>query len=100
NRLEGFQGGIQNSQIDGNTFSGNGRFGLNLTSFGDADPATGAQNNVIVNNCISNNGLGTSCFDGTNDGEPCTTDDDCTGGGTCGVIFSGAGIFYSDQQAP
>ncbi len=68
NGQDGLVGGMQGSVIDGNTFEGNGRYGLLLTSFGDSDPAAGAQGNDIVNNCFSVNG--------------------------------GAGIFYSDAQAP
>ncbi|MEO6025850.1 MAG: right-handed parallel beta-helix repeat-containing protein, partial [Candidatus Binatia bacterium] len=71
NAIDGLQGGMQNSSIDGNTMSGNGRYGLLLTSFGNSNPATGAQDNDITNNCISGNGL----------------------------ADSGAGIFYSDAQA-
>ncbi len=99
NRLDGLQGGIQNSSIDGNTFSGNGRYGLLLTSFGDSDPAAGAQNDSITSNCFSTNGLGLACGGGTNDGDPCATDAECTGGGTCTVALAGAGVLYSDTQA-
>ncbi|MCC6763186.1 MAG: right-handed parallel beta-helix repeat-containing protein [Deltaproteobacteria bacterium] len=99
NLLDGLQGGMQNSSVDGNTFSGNGRYGLLLTSFGDADPAVGAQNVAITSNCFSTNGLGLACGGGTNDGEPCTTDGDCLGGGTCAAALAGTGIFYSDGQA-
>jgi len=56
NGLDGLQGGMQSSTIDTNAFVNNGRYGLLLTSFGNADPAAGAQNNSIVNNCISRNG--------------------------------------------
>lgn len=56
NGLDGLQGGMQSSTIDTNSFVNNGRYGLLLTSFGNGDPAAGAQNNGIVNNCISRNG--------------------------------------------
>jgi hypothetical protein len=56
NGLDGLQGGMQSSTIDTNAFVNNGRYGLLLTSFGNGDPAAGAQNNGIVNNCISRNG--------------------------------------------
>jgi hypothetical protein len=55
NGLDGLQGGMQSSVIDGNTFNDNGRYGLLLTSFGDSDPGSGAQDNSIVNNCIASN---------------------------------------------
>ncbi len=98
NRLDGLQGGIQNSSIDGNTFSNNGRFGLLLTSNGSSDSLAGAQVVSVTTNCFSTNGLGTGCENGTNDGTPCTTDTECTGGGTCTAPFAGAGIFFAADQ--
>jgi Concanavalin A-like lectin/glucanases superfamily/HYR domain len=63
NSFDGLQGGIQNSTIQGNKFTGNGRSGISLTGFGGAGDATrGAQDNVIQCNTFTGNGF-------TNDGE-------------------------------
>ena len=48
NGQDGLAGGMQSSSIDGNAFENNGRYGLQLTSFDDPDPAAGAQGNDIV----------------------------------------------------
>jgi hypothetical protein len=50
NLFDGLQGGIKNTAITGNTFSGNGRSGLALTSFGSLDPLRGAQGSTITLN--------------------------------------------------
>jgi hypothetical protein len=58
NGFDGLQGGPKNALINENTFDGNGRDGLALTSFGNTtDPARGAQNNNIVDNCFTRNGF-------------------------------------------
>jgi hypothetical protein len=58
NLFDGLQGGPKNSLITQNTFDGNGRNGLALTSFGNTtDPARGAQNNTITQNCFTRNGF-------------------------------------------
>jgi hypothetical protein len=59
NRFDGLQGGPKNTRISQNTFDGNGRSGLALTSFGNIiDPARGAQNDTITQNCFTGNGFG------------------------------------------
>jgi hypothetical protein len=58
NLFDGLQGGPKDSTISQNTFNGNGRSGLALTSFGNTtDPARGAQNNDIIQNCFTGNGF-------------------------------------------
>jgi hypothetical protein len=57
NVYDGLQGGPKDMMITGNSFSDNGRYGLALTSFGDADPSKGAQNNTITQNCFTGNGF-------------------------------------------
>jgi Big-like domain-containing protein len=58
NSSDGLQGGPRNALISENTFDRNGRNGLALTSFGNAtDPTRGAQNNNILSNCFTGNGL-------------------------------------------
>jgi hypothetical protein len=59
NRFDGLQGGPKNSLITGNNFTGNGRHGLSLTSFGSgvSDPTRGAQLNTVTCNNMTNNGL-------------------------------------------
>ncbi|MCI0490195.1 MAG: HYR domain-containing protein [Blastocatellia bacterium] len=58
NAFDGLQGGIQNTTIKGNTFTGNGRSGLALTGFGGAGDLTrGAQNNTITCNTFTGNGF-------------------------------------------
>ncbi len=56
NDLDGFQGGPQNATISQNSFDTNGRYGMNLTSFGNAGATYGAQNNNITNNMMYRNG--------------------------------------------
>jgi hypothetical protein len=73
NGFDGLQGGPKNSAISQNTFDRNGRHGLALTSFGNTtDPARGAQNNTITQNCFTGNGF----------------------------LQVGAGIFFSATQFP
>ncbi|MCB9883575.1 MAG: right-handed parallel beta-helix repeat-containing protein [Planctomycetes bacterium] len=55
NSFDGLQGGIQNSTVQGNTFSNNGRYGLALTSFGNTNATRGAQNTMVVGNTFTNN---------------------------------------------
>ncbi|HEX9627549.1 MAG TPA: right-handed parallel beta-helix repeat-containing protein [Acidiferrobacterales bacterium] len=62
NAFDGLQGGMKDSTIIVNSFIGNGRSGLALTSFGNTNAARGAQNNAISQNCFQNNGF-------VNDGE-------------------------------
>ena len=69
---DGLQGGIQNTTITQNLFTGNGRFGLALTSFGNMGVDRGAQNDTITNNCFTANGF----------------------------AQSGAGLLFSSSQAP
>jgi hypothetical protein len=57
NTFDGLQGGIQNTLIDGNTFSDNGRHGLALTSFGNLGTDRGGQNTDITNNEFTGNGF-------------------------------------------
>jgi len=58
NVFDGLQGGPKKSLITRNTFDGNGRNGLTLTSFGNTTDATrGAQNNTITQNCFTRNGF-------------------------------------------
>jgi hypothetical protein len=58
NLFDGLQGGPKNSTIEKNSFASNGRNGLALTSFGNTtDPARGAQNNSITQNCFTGNGF-------------------------------------------
>jgi hypothetical protein len=99
NAVDGLQGGPQNASIAGNVFSTNGRYGLLLTSFGDANPLTGAHNDTITDNCFSTNGFGTACSGGSNDGTPCAGNAQCTGGGTCSAPFAGTGMFFAADQA-
>ena len=70
---DGLQGGIQNTLISGNTFTGNGRSGLALTSFGDLATDKGGQNSVVIGNYFTNNGA---------------------------LQPNGAGISFSSSQAP
>jgi hypothetical protein len=56
NTFDGLQGGIQNVLLTQNTFISNGRWGLNLTSFGNAAADRGAQNSLITENFFLNNG--------------------------------------------
>jgi hypothetical protein len=68
NDLDGIQGGPQSSSIGGdprlgNTFDSNGRYGLNLTSFGDSSATAGAQNNSILQNFFKLNGAADVFFD-------------------------------------
>jgi uncharacterized repeat protein (TIGR01451 family) len=56
NEFDGLQGGIQNSAITGNVFSGNGRSGLALTSFGNTAADRGAQNTAVTCNAFFGNG--------------------------------------------
>jgi hypothetical protein len=58
NLFDGLQGGPKDSLIEDNDFDSNGRNGLLLTSFGNTDPARGAQNNDILTNCFRENGFG------------------------------------------
>ncbi len=58
--FDGLQGGIQNSVVSGNLFSGNGRSGLALTSFGSGAADRGAQHTLVTNNCFTDNGLAES----------------------------------------
>ncbi|MEP7342572.1 MAG: right-handed parallel beta-helix repeat-containing protein, partial [Acidobacteriota bacterium] len=60
NLFDGLQGGIQNTAITGNTFSGNGRHGLALTSFGNAGADRGGQNTTVKGNLMSGNGFAQS----------------------------------------
>ncbi len=56
--FDGLQGGIQDSIIEKNTFTGNDRFGLSLTGFSasvSADPTRGAKNTTVRNNFFINN---------------------------------------------
>jgi hypothetical protein len=73
NFFDGLQGGPKKAAISQNTFDGNGRNGLTLTSFGNTtDPARGAQNNTVTQNCFTRNGF----------------------------AQAGAGIFFSATQFP
>ncbi len=55
NDYDGLQGGPKDTDITQNRFVDNGRSGVALTSFGDADPNKGAQNCVITQNFFSGN---------------------------------------------
>lgn len=55
NNFDGVQGGPQHVLIDHNTFTGNGRSGLALTSFGNTNADRGGQNNTITCNLFSGN---------------------------------------------
>ena len=77
NMFDGLQGGFQHVLVSGNTFSGNGRAGLALTSFGNAGVDRGAQNSLISCNTFTGNGF-TQNMSGT----------------------VGGGITYSATQAP
>lgn len=57
NLFDGLQGGIQNTRIAGNVFSGSGRSGLALTSFGNTGVDRGAQNCTISCNTFTGNGF-------------------------------------------
>ena len=57
NDFDGLQGGPKNTMITDNSFTGNGRSGLALTSFGNTNSDRGAQNNSITNNCFTGNGF-------------------------------------------
>jgi len=57
NEFDGLQGGPKNTLISGNTFSGNGRWGLALTSFGNTGADRGAQFSTVTDNCFSGNGF-------------------------------------------
>ncbi|MEO8435581.1 MAG: DUF4214 domain-containing protein [Pyrinomonadaceae bacterium] len=57
NTFDGLQGGIQHVLVSGNTFSGNGRHGLALTSFGNTGADRGAQNSLISCNTFTGNGF-------------------------------------------
>ena len=57
NAFDGLQGGIQNTTISQNLFTGNGRSGLALTSFGNGAADRGGQNDLITNNCFTGNGF-------------------------------------------
>ena len=56
NDSPGLQGGIQHTMIEGNTFEGNGRYALELTSFGNTNADRGAQYDTITHNTFTNNG--------------------------------------------
>jgi hypothetical protein len=56
NLFDGLQGGIQDTTIEFNTFSDNGRFGLALTSFGAGLPY-GAQDTLVTDNEFTGNGF-------------------------------------------
>jgi hypothetical protein len=58
--FDGVQGGIQNSTISGNAFTGNGRSGLALTSFGNMGVDRGAQNTMVTGNTFTGNGATTT----------------------------------------
>jgi hypothetical protein len=61
NDFDGFQGGPLNSTISKNTFSGNDRWGLSLTSFGNTSAGRGSINTVVTGNFFFNNtGMPTS----------------------------------------
>ncbi|MEJ8569673.1 right-handed parallel beta-helix repeat-containing protein [Elongatibacter sediminis] len=56
NAYDGLQGGPADSTISENSFTSNGRSGLALTGFGGGgDPARGAQDNSIIQNCFTDN---------------------------------------------
>lgn len=57
NANDGLQGGFQHVLVEGNTFGGNGRFGVLLTSFGNTGTDRGAQNSLIRSNTIAGNGF-------------------------------------------
>ena len=57
NEFDGLQGGPKNTLISENTFSGNGRWGLALTSFGNMGADRGAQFSTVSDNCFSGNGF-------------------------------------------
>ena len=94
NGLDGLQGGMQNSTIDGNIFFDNGRYGLHLTSFGDSDPATGAQNNSIVNNCISSNDVAGIFYSDTQAAGTISTNV----ANDNNVYFNAAGAIYNGSE--
>jgi nitrous oxidase accessory protein NosD len=61
NDFDGFQGGPKDSLITQNTFSGNDRWGVSLTSFGNMTAGRGAINSTVSENFFSNNtGMATS----------------------------------------
>jgi hypothetical protein len=55
--FDGLQGGPRNTTITGNIFSGNGRSGLALTSFGNMGADRGAQNCTVTCNTMTGNGF-------------------------------------------
>ncbi|MBI5470136.1 right-handed parallel beta-helix repeat-containing protein [Candidatus Kaiserbacteria bacterium] len=56
NSFPGLQGGIQDTTITNNTFDGNGRGGLELTSFGNTAVDRGGQRDTITLNTFIGNG--------------------------------------------
>ena len=57
NTFAGLTGGPADSTITMNTFDGNGRVGLELTSFSSGVATDGAQRNTITKNTVTANGL-------------------------------------------
>ncbi len=57
NEYDGLQGGIQHTTISFNKFHDNGRFGIDLTSFGSTNVNRGAQYANVVENDFSGNGF-------------------------------------------
>ena len=98
NTFDGLQGGMQRTAITGNVLSQNGRHGLSLTSFGNAAADRGAQNDVVTENCVLDNGRGSACGSGgPNTSQPCTDNAQCPSA-TCNALL-GSGIFFSATQA-
>jgi hypothetical protein len=60
NLVDGLQGGPQHVLVARNTFSGNGRHGIALTSFGNTAADRGAQNSLIRSNTVVGNGFAAS----------------------------------------
>ncbi|MEO8209450.1 MAG: DUF1565 domain-containing protein [bacterium] len=69
----GFEGGPKDCDFARNTFTGNGLFGMSLTSFGNTDTLSGAIGTIVQNNFFSENatatgGLGDILLGDQNDG--------------------------------
>jgi hypothetical protein len=57
NSFDGLQGGMKDTLISENEFTGNGRWGLSLTSFGNTAADRGAQNSTVEYNVFTGNGF-------------------------------------------
>ncbi len=102
NLFDGLQGGIQNSTIARNTFSNNGRWGLNLTpiSADPTDPLKGAFGNLVTENFFVGNSVGDIVL---SDGQfPGTIGTNAIHGnsilGLVGVSYRGAEIIDAGQN--